>query len=101
MIPVGYLQIRLPVMSDFSKLNEENDTKVTLHEIYYRTCVIFLKTLSYAILTRTKTTLFNNNILSTVTSLGKYEPDNSLYDTHDTFMSLVTTCKRQSISRKK
>ena len=49
MIPVGYLQIRLPVMSDFSKLNEENDTKVTLHEIYYRTCVIFLKTLSYAL----------------------------------------------------
>ena len=45
MIPVGYLQIRPPVMSDFSKLNEENDTKVTLHEIYYRTCVIFLKTL--------------------------------------------------------
>ena len=52
-------------------------------------------------LKRIKTTLFNNNILSTVTSLGKYEPDNSLYDTHDTFMSLVTTCKRQSISRKK
>ena len=98
MIPVGYLQIRLPVMSDFSKLNEENDTKVTLHEIYYRTCVIFLKTLSYAL---TKTTLFNDNIFSTVTTLGKYEPDNSLYDTHDTFMSLVTTYKRQSISRKK
>ena len=65
---------------------------------YSTELVIFLKTLSYA---RTKTTLFNNNILSTVTSPGKYEPDNSLYDTHDTFMSLVTTCKRQSISRKK
>ena len=38
MIPVGYLQIRPPVMSDFSKLNEEKD---------YRTCVIFLKILSY------------------------------------------------------
>ena len=49
MIPIGYLQIRLLVMSDFSKLNEENDTKVTLHEIYYRTCVIFLKTLFYAL----------------------------------------------------
>ena len=48
-IPIGYLQIRLLVMSDFSKVNEENDTKVTLHEIYYRTCVIFLKTLSYAL----------------------------------------------------
>ena len=62
--------------------------------------LFFSKFSSIPELIRTKTTFFDNNKLSTITSLGKYEPDNYLYDTHDTFMLLVKTCRRQSISRK-